>query len=568
MRVRSLSLATRLGFALLALLILVALVGPVVAGDAADRLTDAAQQGASWAHPLGTDRLGRDLLARTIVAARLTLVMAAAATAIAAVGGILLGTSLSLMRPRAQAVGARFIDLLVAYPAILVAITVIAILAPSATSATVGIGFAFVATFARLTHALARSVAARDYVSVSRLLGTSSWHVLRRHVLPNVAEPLLVLTSVAFSAAVVALSALSFLGLGVQPPSYDWGTMLTDGLASLYTNPIQAVGPAVGIVLTGLTAGLIGDGLASILDPRQAGRSGRAAPAVEPPIAAAEGVAPDVAPTEAVADAGAGGLTVRRLRVARADGLPLVHALDLSIAPGEIVGLVGESGSGKSLTAMAIARLLPSGVGATADTLSLGELDLLDAGADAKLATRVGVVFQDPSSSFNPVLRMATQTTEVVRVHGRLGRAAARRKAVEAFAAVRISDPQRRIGQYPHQLSGGMRQRAMIAAALMLEPDLLIADEPTTALDVTVQADVLELLREANRERGTSILLISHDLAVVAQLCHRVLVMRAGRIVEHLSVDRLRSGEVTHSYTRTLLAATPRIELESRELIG
>ncbi|MBO2457440.1 dipeptide/oligopeptide/nickel ABC transporter permease/ATP-binding protein [Actinomadura violacea] len=536
------------GLAGLGLIAVLAVAAPLVWGGDAAHLSGAAREGASGAHWLGTDALGRDVLARTLVATRLTLVMTLSATAIAGTIGILLGTAVWVAGPRVREAGLRLIDVMVSYPAVILALAVAAILGAGTAAAVVAIGVAWSPAFARLTANLAASVAGRDFVAAARLLGVPPHRVLVRHLLPNIAEPLLVLLSVAFAGTLTALSGLSFIGLGVQAPSYDWGALLNTGLDALYTNPAEALGPAVAITLTGVLASFVGDGLAAGADPHRIGISGRLKKAPVPVAAPA-------------ADDGEALLTVAGLRVS-AGGVDLVDGVSFTVRPGEIVGVVGESGSGKSLTAMAVARLLPDTVTADAGALRLDDLDLLAGAAPDRLATEIGVVYQDPAASFNPALRLGGQLTEVLRRHRGLDRRAARTKAAEALAAVRITRPEARLRRHPHELSGGMRQRAMIASALLTGPRLLIADEPTTALDVTVQAEILDLLREANRRDGTAMLFISHDIGVIASLCHRVLVMYAGRIVEELPVGDLVAGRSRHPYTRALLDATPRVDAE------
>ena len=253
-------------------------------------------------------------------------------------------------------------------------------------------------------------------------------------------------------------------------------------------------------------------------------------------------------------------VAVDDLAVSLRDGTRLVDGVSFSIAAGEVVGVVGESGSGKSVTAMALARLLPEGLTASAGTLHLGDLDLAAATANRhRLATEIGIVYQDPSSALNPTLRVGGQLTETLTVHGDVSKRQARKRAVDGLAQARVSLPEHRMRQHPHELSGGMRQRAMIASALLTSPKLLIADEPTTALDVTVQAEVLRLLEEANERHGTTVLLISHDIGVISAICDRVVVMYAGRVVEQLSVEALRDGRAHHPYTQALLAATPTV---------
>ncbi|MGW1270508.1 ATP-binding cassette domain-containing protein [Streptomyces sp. NPDC002491] len=245
------------------------------------------------------------------------------------------------------------------------------------------------------------------------------------------------------------------------------------------------------------------------------------------------------------------GLTVR------AGDRTLVDDVSFTIGAGQIVGLVGESGSGKSTIAMAVAGLLPEGVRANASRLALGDLDLLAAPQARRLATEIGIVYQDPIGTFNPALRLGAQLTEVARVHLGKPRRQAARDMVRALADIHVTEPERRLRQHPHELSGGMLQRASIASAMTTNPRLLIADEPTTALDVTVQAEVLRQFRRINREHGTAMLFISHDIGVVGVLCDTVLVLHGGRVVDRTTGADLRRGTVTHPYTRALLAATP-----------
>ncbi|RSS56744.1 dipeptide/oligopeptide/nickel ABC transporter permease/ATP-binding protein [Streptomyces sp. WAC01280] len=532
----------------LGLIALLGIAAPFLWEEEATALSGAARAPASAEHWLGTDALGRDVLARTLVATRLTLEMSLAATAIASVAGILLGTVVWVSGRRVRELGLRLIDVMICYPALLLAMVIATVLGTGPTASILAIGLGGAPAFARLTANMAASVAQRDFVTQARLMGVPPSRLLARHLLPNISGPLLILLSVAFANVLVALSGLSFLGVGVQSPDYDWGSLLNSGLESLYTNPAEAIGPVAAITLTGVLAGFVGDGLATALDPRGGGtkaRTRRPAPVSPSSLRA---------PADAL-------LKVDGLVVALPDGIRLVDGVSFHVAPGEIVGLVGESGSGKSLTAMSVARLLPEGLSAHAAELTLDDLDLAGPGADPRrLATEIGIVYQDPLASFNPALKMGGQLTETLRVHRRAGRAEAYKRAVDALEQVRIENPDRVVKQYPHELSGGMRQRAMIAAALLPGPRLIVADEPTTALDVTVQADVLDLLKDINRTHGTSMLFISHDIGVIGTVCHRVVVMYAGRVVEELSAADLRTGRARHPYTKALLAASPRLQ--------
>jgi len=515
-------LRTPLGFAAvasLAFLLFMVVLGPIIwAGEAVRTDTMALNQGPSAEHLVGTDGLGRDVLARVMVASRLTVGLALLATAIAVGGGLVIGGLPAVLGRRAGRLISGFIGLVVAFPGLLIALVLAVVLGSGGTSAALAIGLASVPAFARLTQTLAASVAGRDFVAAARVLGVGRVRMLFRHILPNIGEPLIVQATLGAGGALLAFAALSFLGLGVQAPDYDWGLLLNEGLNRVYLNPAAALAPGAAVALAGLAFNVLGEFAAQVFGGRAtaapaAGRSARPAPG----------------------DA----LTVEDLRVAYGDAEP-VKGVSFSLEPGERVGLVGESGSGKSLTALAVAGLIePPGV--VHGTISSGE---------------TAMVFQDPMTSLNPALRVGTQLAEVARVHGRLSRKAAWERAVTRLTDVHIAAAARVVRQYPHELSGGMRQRAMIAMGLMGSPRVIIADEPTTALDVTVQKQILDLLREVSDRSGAAILLISHDLAVVGQLCSRVLVMYAGVIVEDLTVERLRAGPA-HPYTRALLASVP-----------
>jgi oligopeptide/dipeptide ABC transporter ATP-binding protein len=240
----------------------------------------------------------------------------------------------------------------------------------------------------------------------------------------------------------------------------------------------------------------------------------------------------------------------------------VVRGVDLRIAPGEVIGLVGESGSGKSMTALAIMRLLPLGGAVTSGRISFRGQDLRECSAgdlNRLRGSQIGMIFQDPLTALNPAIPIGRQLRDAIRTHLPLGRRAAMARAEELLALVGIPYPRQRLLAYPHELSGGMRQRVMIALAVSCNPSLLIADEPTTALDVTVQAQVMDLLDRIRSEFGIAILFISHNLELVAEISTRVTVMYAGRVVESGDVRALFASP-RHPYTRQLLRCIPRLD--------
>ncbi|OKJ04714.1 peptide ABC transporter ATPase [Streptomyces sp. CB01249] len=529
---------------MLAALVVLAVAGPLFWGAAADRPDPSAVlQGPSAAHPVGTDGLGRDLLARILTAARPSLLLALASVLLGATAGVLLGACTAVVGRRARRLAAGLISLLLAFPALLVAMFLAVVFGAGTTGAVLALAAASVPGFARLAQTLAAGVAGTDHLAAARVLGLGRLRLLWRHVLPNIAEPLLLSVTTAAGTALVALSGLSFLGLGVQPPGYDWGQLLSQGLDRIYAEPLPALAPGLALLYAALTFQLLGEVLAGGAARRgpvariPAQRSTSSGPAEEGQVLQVDGLSVEL-PTPAG--------PVRPVR-----------RVSLSLGRGEIVGLVGESGSGKSLTALAIADLLPYGARVSRRTLRLLGADL---GAltrkerDRHLATGLSVIFQNPASALNPSLRIGTQLIEAVRAHRGASRAEATAQAAEALQRVGLSPSLLR--SRPYELSGGQRQRVMIAAGLMVRPGLIIADEPTTALDVTVQRQITRLLVDIRRDTSAAILFISHDVALVAEFCERVLVMYAGTVVEALPVGRLAAG-ARHPYTRALVASVP-----------
>lgn len=540
-----------------ALLVFAAVAGPTIWGDAATT-TDVSSRllGASAAHPFGTDELGRDILARVLVATRLTLLLTLGATAIALCGGIVFGLVASILPkyPRRWFTG--LLDILLAFPWLLMVLFFTVIWGATATGAMLAIGFAGIPSFARLVYNLAASVSGRDYVKAARVVGVGPIGILLRHVLPNIANPFFVNAAATASVTLLSFAGLSFLGLGVQAPAYDWGRMLQEGILRIYINPLAALGPGIAVVLAGLVFTMVSEAIAGSRGSGFRAVAARAAGSVTITSRRRQ-VAPRTRePDDVVAE-------IRDLHIAfpTADGgvVERVRGVDLRIHRGEVVGIVGESGSGKSLTAMALAGLLGDDAIVTTSAHTFGDLDMTRApsAADrARLGVELGMIFQDPLTSLNPALTIGRQLTEVPEVHMGMRPKEARARAAAALDAVGIPNAAQRLKQYPHEFSGGMRQRAMIGMALTGRPRLIVADEPTTALDVTVQRQVMGVLHRAQEETGAAIVFISHDIALVSAFCDRVIVMKDGRAVETLDARRIRE-DAQHPYSKALIACLP-----------
>ncbi|MGH8766168.1 MAG: dipeptide/oligopeptide/nickel ABC transporter permease/ATP-binding protein, partial [Burkholderiales bacterium] len=390
------------------------------------------------------------------------------------------------------------------------------------------------------------------YVDAARVLGLRPVAIMLRQILPNIAAPLIVQASIALGTALLIEAMLSFLGVGADSSEVSWGAMLDTARQFQSQQPLLPVFPGLAITFSVLAFNLLGDALRDAMLP-----SGIAAPKSAPranPVPL-EAVAVSAAPADAL-------LVVGNLTVRAPGGAELLSDVSFHLRRGETLGLVGESGCGKSMTATAIMGLLPVGVRVASGSIRLGGTELVglpESGLRRVRGKRAGMVFQEPVAALSPVHTVGRQLVDAVRAHAGLSERQARGRAAELLALVGVPDPRRRLDDYPHQFSGGMAQRVVIAGALACEPELLIADEPTTALDVTIQAQVLDLLMELRQRLSMSMLLITHDLGVVADACDRVAVMYAGEIVETGTVEAT-FDRPRHPYTAALLAAMPRGE--------
>ncbi|GMG85600.1 dipeptide/oligopeptide/nickel ABC transporter permease/ATP-binding protein [Paralimibaculum aggregatum] len=517
----------------------------------------------SAGHLLGTDHLGRDILSRLVWGTQTSLAVGVAAALISATIGSAIGIVAGFYGGRTDNLMMRAIDMLMAFPYILLALAIVAALGPGLVNALIAVAVVNIPFFARNIRGVTVGLAHREFVDAARLAGQSNLRIILTEILPNVLPVIVIAMSTTIGWMILETAGLSFLGLGAQPPAPDLGGMLGQGRNALITDPHAAAIPGLMIFIIVMSVNLIGDGVRDALDPRL--RAG----ALMRPMARTQidrrGEAPPAPAEPALLD-------LQELRTEFRLGARVLKALSgvtLSVKPGECLGIVGESGSGKSVAALSVMGLVASPPGViTGGAVRYEGEDLLGAPYErlrGLRGNRVAYIFQDPLATLHPLHRVGDQIVEAIRVHRRVPEAEARARALELLRAVRIPNAERRMGDYPHQLSGGMRQRVGIAMALVNDPDLIIADEPTTALDVTVQAQILALLADLRRERGVAILFITHDFGVVGQFCDRIAVMYAGRIVEEGPTAEV-LGAPAHPYTRRLIACVPELGAGRREL--
>ncbi len=532
----------------------------------------AANAGPSAAHLLGTDELGRDLFSRLLYGGRITFLGVGEAVGTVLLLGVPSGLAAGYLGGRVDRWIGNWVDLLLSVPNIIIVLAVLAIFGSNQDAAMVATGAIGAAGVTRVVRSAVLSVREELYIANAELAGLSTPRIILRHVLPRVAGPIIVQGSIWGGIALGVETGLAFLGLGVVPPAPSWGGMIAEASTAIYTDQWMLVPAGVAVALTSLAFVLLGDAIRDAHFERWSGSSvttksakpkqGKGTQPRESAAAAPMQSSPTPSDRQllAVRD-----LTVELVRPAGL--IRVVDRVSFNIDRNEIVGIVGESGSGKSVTALAIGGLLPKS-GAITGSVSLEGRELLHLDNRQLVAIRgshVAYVFQEPMTALDPTFTVGYLLSEVVRRHDRMTKSARKARVLELLEQVRISDPASVVKRYAHELSGGMAQRVCIALALAGRPKLLIADEPTTALDVTVQAEILELLRTLRDERGLAVILVTHDWGVVADICDRAIVMYAGQVVEQAPVfDLFRSPK--HPYSAGLQECDPALAVAGGEL--
>ena len=488
---------------------------------------------------LGTDGQGRDMLSTILYGSRISLIVGFSAILFSLILGVTLGLTAGYFGGKYEMIVMRLTDVQLTVPSILMALLVDGI-ARGIISREMhdvmaiyvlifAIGISEWPQFARVSRAATLVEKNKDYVSASTIIGVSNILIMFKHILPNIMRPVLVIGTIGLALAIIAESTLSFLGVGVPPTTPSLGTLIRIGNDFLFSGEWWITFfPAIFLVLLAFSINLLGE-----LDERH----------LESKIKLMSF------------------LKIKNLSVdykMRRETINAAKNVNIDVNKGEILGLVGESGSGKSTVGNAIINLIDE-----PGRVSNGSivLDGIDIHADAQnivkyRGKKIGLIFQDPQTSLNPILTIGDQLIETMQTHLNLSANDAKNKAINLLKEVGIKDAETRFNNYPHQFSGGMRQRVVISLALCCEPELLIADEPTTALDVSIQSQILDLIKKLTKERNLAVILITHDMGVIAETTDRVAVMKNGDLVEIGPTKELLT-KPKEIYTKSLVSSVP-----------
>ncbi len=541
----------------LVLLVLAALLAPVVSPfDPTFTDMNAVLSPAGGAHFLGTDSAGRDILSRLLFGSQSTLIAAVVTILTSIVIGVPSGLIAGYYGGKFDAIASWLSNMFQALPAIIVLLAVSASLGSSIFISMFVFGILITPGFFRLTRTAVMGVRNELYVDAARVSGLSDFRIIVRHILTVVRAPIIIQSAMISGIAISVQSGLAFLGLG-DSKLISWGVMLNEGFVNIFANPLLVLWPGLAISITIGAFALLGNGMRDALEDSQK---------VESSVKASKRKRrPLKTETTQIVEAGHL-LSVSHLSVGYAQGdgslKKVVSDVSLYVDKGEVLGIVGESGSGKSQTAFSILGLLPSNAIIASGHIVFDGSELVSAESGAvsqkELAKfrgkRIAYIPQEPMSNLDPSFTIGYQLIRPMVKLLSISKSEARSRIMKTLDLVGIVNPARVMKSYPHEISGGMAQRVLIAGAISCEPDLLIADEPTTALDVTVQAEVLDLLRDLQKRLGMGMVLVTHNFGVVADLADRVVVMQYGKVVESGKVrDVLRNPKA--EYTQVLLSS-------------
>ncbi|WP_258804547.1 dipeptide/oligopeptide/nickel ABC transporter permease/ATP-binding protein [Pseudarthrobacter sp. NS4] len=511
--------------------------------------------GPTAAHWLGTDELGRDILSRIFASAAGTL-GTSMITVIVAVG---LGTILAMLAAaageRVENAISRVTEIMMSLPGTVIILAVIGAVGTNIPLIMAILGVLISAGMYRVMLGQAKSLQSQLYVDAAKVDGVSTAGISLRHVLPGLTNTIVVQSALIFAVGMLIQAGLAFIGFGPPIPEPSWGGMIQGASQNVYNAPWLMVPTGAVLALTVLAANAIGNALGKAPNATASHLPSTAARRQRAKAVAAIAAAAPAGKDEAAKDT----LSVRNLTVGVDNGVRLVTDVSFDVEPGTVLGLVGESGCGKTMTALSLLGLLPSGVSVTGGQILWNGKNLAaatDKDMEGIRGRDIALISQEPMRALDPMFTVGYQLTATIRRLRGMGKAEAKAEALSLLEKVGIVDAARILKTYPHQISGGMAQRVAIALALSGRPRLLVADEPTTALDVTVQAEILSLLRGLVRDTGMSVVMVTHDLGVVADLCDQVAVMYAGQVVENGRTDSILDNP-RHPYTLALLAADP-----------
>ena len=507
-------------------------------------------------HPLGADQNGRDIYSRLIYSINTSTLSALIGAGVALLVGVTCGLIGGYYGGRIRGGIEWLFNLVMTFPGILLLIVLMPLTKGDFRVTMLIFGVLLAPGTYRLVRNVTVGVNAELYVDAARVSGLTTFRVLTRHVMPVVRGPVIISTAFLMGSAIGVQSGLAFLGVGsADVPSF--GAMISAGFLNLYVDPLQFVWPALLLGLFTAALVLLGNSLRDALEgarpkPAKVGAGAR--------VKRVKRVAPRAAKMPVVGEAESDiVLEVKDLSITYpgtgGEAKQVLNGVSLQLRAGETLGVVGESGSGKTQTAFAVLGVLPPEATITAGSITLQGRELVGLSEKELRALRgreIAYIPQEPMSNLDPAFTIGSQLIEGLRATTTMSRRAAQNRAVELLTRVGITDPKRTMASYPHQISGGMAQRVLIASAVAGHPRVLIADEPTTALDVTIQAEILDLLRDLQAEMGMAIMLVTHNFGVVADICDRMVVMQQGRIVETGDVvDVFQSPQ--HDYTKKLL---------------
>ena len=512
-------------------------------------------------HLLGGDTAGRDVLSRLIWGAQITLWGALVAIATSLVLGVPAGLAAGYYGGPVDRIGTWISDGLQAVPGMIILLIVAASTKNDFTLLMVTVGVFMAPGYFRLTRSTVLAVRSEAYVDAARVSGLSNARIMGRHIIRAVFAPIVIQSALTAGLAMGMQAGLQFLGIG-GGTTPGWGAAMNEGFRVMRTDPLLLLWPSVALGVTIAALAVMGSTLADVISVKTPTLSRRERRRIAARNAATSPAGATLTTTGSISVAAVdSAVRVENLRVnyeTPGGEVEVVHGITLDVAPGEVLGIVGESGSGKSQTVFSMLDLLPQSGYYTADAIWIGGEDVTTLTKRERaelLGHEIGYIPQEPMTNLDPSFTIGFQLMEPLRaVHG-LSRAEARSRALEMLDRVGIVNPAKVMRSYPHELSGGMAQRVLIAGAIAGKPSVLVADEPTTALDVTVQAEVLELLRELQQEYQMALVIVTHNFGVVADICDRVVVMRSGSIVEIDDVGPI-FAHPENDYTRELIAAS------------